>query len=103
MDGTLTISFPDGSTKTITTDREENITFPDRTTVKTRTNGDRIVHLPNGQKEEHTEDYKKRIYPDGTVKTVFADGRQITKLVDGRIRQKDCVGNTFQDHMGIVA
>ena len=98
VDGTLTISFIDGSTKIITTDGEENITFPDGTTVKTRPNGDRIVHLPNGQKEE----YKKRIYPDGTVKTVFADGRQITKLADGRIRQKDGLGNTFQDHREVV-
>ena len=34
VDGTLTISFIDGSTKIIATDGEENITFPDR-----RTNG----------------------------------------------------------------
>ena len=103
IDGTVTISFPDGSTKTISTNGVENITFPDGTKVKTHPNGDRTVNLPNGQIEEHTEEYKKRTYPDGTVKTVFADGRQHTRHSSGRVRLRDGKGNILQDQMELVS
>ena len=60
-------------------------------------NGDRVLHLPNGQVEEHTRQMKRRTYPDGTVKILHMDGRQETRYVGGRVRVKDSKGNLVKD------
>ena len=56
--GTLQISFADGSVKRIDTDGTENINFPDGTKVIVKANGDRTLLLPSGQKEIHTSNFK---------------------------------------------
>ena len=58
--GTLQISFADGSVKRIDTDGTENINFPDGTKVVVNANGERTLLLPSGQKEIHTTAYKVR-------------------------------------------
>ena len=56
--GTLQISFADGSVKRIDTDGTENINFPDGTKVIVKANGERTLLLPTGQKEIHTSTFK---------------------------------------------
>ena len=93
----MSISFPDGSTKTISTGGEETIQFIDGTVVKIQPNGDKLVHLPNGQTEEHTSLYRKRTYPDGTVKILHMDGRVETRFKEGRVKVKDARGIVIKD------
>ena len=57
-DGSLQISFPDGSIKKINADGAEDMSFPDGTKVEVKTNGDRTLYLANGQKEVHTSEFK---------------------------------------------
>lgn len=56
--GTLQISFADGSVKRIDTDGTENINFPDGTKVIVKSNGERTLLLPSGQKEIHASNFK---------------------------------------------
>ena len=62
--GTLQISFADGSVKRIDTDGTENINFPDGTKVIVKANGERTLLLPTGQKEIHTTTFKVRSISD---------------------------------------
>ena len=59
--GTLQISFADGSVKRIDVDGTENINFPDGTKAIIKSNDDKTLLLPNGQKETHTKGYKVNI------------------------------------------
>ena len=95
----MSISFPDGSTKTISTSREEMIKFSDGTVVKIQPNGDKLVSLPHGQIEEHTSQYRKRVYPDGIVKVLHMDGRVETRYKGGRVKVKDANGVVFEDKL----
>ena len=56
--GTLQISFADGSVKRIDVDGTENINFPDGTKAIITADGERTLILPNGQKEIHTNSCK---------------------------------------------
>ena len=98
----MSISFPDGSTKAISTNGEEMIKFCDGTVLKIQPNGDRLVNLPNGQTEEHTCLYRKRSYPDGTVKILHLDGRVETRYKGGRIKIKDTRGVVVEDNLSMV-
>ena len=95
----MSISFPDGSTKTISTSGEEMIKFCDGTVVKIQPNGDKLVSLPHGQIEEHTSQYRKRMYPDGTVKVLHVDGRVETRYKGGRVKVKDANGVVIEDNL----
>ncbi|VDM16645.1 unnamed protein product [Hydatigera taeniaeformis] len=75
----------------------EGSNLPDGMYVQVFANGDKIISLPNGQRELHCSKFKRRIYPDGTVKTVFKDGKQETRYASGRIRIKDSEGNLLVD------
>ncbi|KAL5111460.1 Centromere protein J [Taenia crassiceps] len=75
----------------------EESSLPDGMSVQMFSNGDKVISLPNGQRELHCAKFKRRIYPDGTVKTVFKDGRQETHYASGRIRIKDSEGNLLVD------
>ncbi|VDK39011.1 unnamed protein product [Taenia asiatica] len=108
-DGTAETTIPDGSEEIV--DKESVIcksaasqsvvveasNLPDGMSVQLFSNGDKIISLPNGQRELHCAKFKRRIYPDGTVKTVFKDGRQETRYASGRIRIKDNEGNLLVD------
>lgn len=59
--------------------------------------GERILLLPNGQKEIHSNSHKRREYPDGTVKIVFPDGSQETRYSNGRVRLKNKEGKLIMD------
>lgn len=63
---------------------------------------EKIIKLPNGQKEIHTADHKRREYPDGTVKIVYNDGRTETRYSNGRIRIKDKNGQLISDSQNTV-
>ena len=97
----MSVSFPDGSTKTISAGGEEKIKFIDGTVVKIQPNGDKLVHLPNGQTEEHTSLYRKRTYPDGTVKILHMDGRVETRYKEGRVKVKDTRGVVVEDTLSV--
>ncbi|KAM7540297.1 hypothetical protein Aperf_G00000023868 [Anoplocephala perfoliata] len=71
--------------------------FPDGMSVQIFSNGDKVISLPNGQRELHCSEFKRRTYPDGTVKTVFSDGHQETHYASGRVRIKDSEGNLLMD------
>ncbi|KAL5966649.1 Centromere protein J [Taenia solium] len=108
-DGTAETTIPDGTEEIV--DKEpvicksvarqsmvvEASNLPDGMSVQLFSNGDKIISLPNGQRELHCAKFKRRIYPDGTVKTVFKDGRQETRYASGRIRIKDNEGNLLVD------
>ena len=100
-DGSLSISFPDGSTKTVSAGGEEHVNFSDGTVVTIDPNGDKLVELPNGQTEEHTSLYRRRTYPDGTVKTLHLDGRLETRYKGGRVKVKDANGTLVLDNNGV--
>ena len=100
-DGYMSISFPDGSTKTISTGGEEMIKFSDGTVVKIQPNGDKLVNLPNGQTEEHSSLYRKRTYPDGTVKILHMDGKVETRYKGGRVKVKDARGIVVEDNLSV--
>jgi len=57
-DGSLEISFPDGSVKRVAADGAELMSFADGTKVEVDAEGDRTLHLANGEKEVHTSEYK---------------------------------------------
>ncbi len=65
--GTLQISFADGSVKRIDTDGTANINFPDGTKVVVKANGERTLLLPSGQKEIHTSTFKVKIQKQGRL------------------------------------
>ena len=93
----MSISFPDGSIKTISTSGEEMIKFCDGTVVKIQPNGDKLFSLPSGETEEHTSKYRKRMFPDGTVNVLHMDGMVETKYKGGRVKVKDANGVVIQD------
>ncbi|KAI4504669.1 hypothetical protein M0802_000219 [Mischocyttarus mexicanus] len=97
QNGMVQISFPDRSTQIIQVDGYEKWELPDGTIAETFANGEKIVILPNGQREIHTKDHKRREYPDGTVKLIYPDGIQETRYSNGRIRLKDQAGNLLMD------
>lgn len=57
-DGTVEVLFPDGAVKIVQADGMEKWSLPDGTAVQIFTNGDKILTLPNGQREIHTKDLK---------------------------------------------
>jgi len=57
-DGSLEISFPDGSVKSVSSDGQESMSFADGTRLEVGASGDRTLHLANGEKEVHTADFK---------------------------------------------
>lgn len=71
--------------------------YPDGTVSVEKRNKEKVITLPNGQKEIHTTSHKRREYPDGTIKTVYLDGRTETRYSNGRIRVKDKEGNLLSD------
>lgn len=98
--GKVEIYFPNGQVRvTNPGDRDvlEEWRYPDGTVVVETRNREKIINLPNGQKEIHTADHKRREYPDGTVKIVYSDGRTETCYSNGRIRIKDKDGNLISD------
>ena len=54
------MTFPNG---------EEKSVYADGTIVTLDKTGQRLILLPNGQREVHTSAFKRREYPDGTSKT----------------------------------
>jgi centromere protein J len=60
-DGSLEISFPDGSVKQVSSDGAELMSFADGTKVEVNCEGDRTLHLANGEREIHTTEYKVRM------------------------------------------
>ncbi|XP_017786938.1 PREDICTED: RING finger protein PFF0165c [Nicrophorus vespilloides] len=96
-DGSSEISFPDGSIKHTKSDGTENVVYPDGSVVTVNANKEKVLLLPNGQKEIHTKEHKRREYPDGTVKILYPDGLQETRYSNGRIRMKDKDGNLLMD------
>lgn len=58
QNGMLEISFPDGSIQIIQVDGYEKWKLPDGTIAETFANGEKVVILPNGQREVHTKDHK---------------------------------------------
>lgn len=102
-DGTVEVHFPNGSVR-ITNPyklKSDGITeewkYPDGTSVIQKTNGDKLLLLPNGQREVHTNGHKRREYPDGTVKIVYPDGSQESRYSNGRVRLKDKDGKLVMD------
>lgn len=78
-------------------DVQEEWRYPDGTQMVQMRNGEKVLSLPNGQREIHTAQHKRREYPDGTVKLVYADGSQETRYSNGRVRLKDKQGNLVMD------
>lgn len=95
--GSVNVTYPNGSKKHIYTDNSEEWIYPDGSTMKVNLNNDKILTLPNGQKEIHTKEHMRREYPDGTIKFVYPDGTQETRYSNGRIRLKDKSGNLVMD------
>lgn len=95
--GIVNITYPNGSKKIIYPDSSEEWIYPDGSTMKINLNNDKILTLPNGQKEVHTKEHMRREYPDGTIKFVYPDGTQETRYSNGRIRLKDKSGNLVMD------
>lgn len=75
--------------------------YPDGTIVLETKSKEKIIKMPNGQKEIHTVDDKRREYPDGTVKIMYADGRTETRYSNGRIRIKDKDGRLVSDSQNV--
>ncbi|KAI4454568.1 t complex protein 10 [Holotrichia oblita] len=96
-DGTTEVKFPNGVLRVAKRDGSETISYPDKTRVEIGVDGEKIIHLPNGQKEIHNSEHMRREYPDGTVKTLYPDGVQETRYCNGRIRIKDKSGNLLLD------
>lgn len=99
-DGRVEVHFPNGAVKLTNPadiENDEEWRYPDGTTASLKKTGEKILSLPNGQKEIHTNDHKRREYPDGTVKIVFLDGSQETRYSNGRVRLKDKDGNLVMD------
>ncbi|XP_011499924.1 PREDICTED: centromere protein J [Ceratosolen solmsi marchali] len=96
--GTIEVSFPDGSVKIVQTDGSEKWALRDGTIAETSADGEKILILPNGQREIHTKEHKRREYLDGTVKLIYPNGIQETRYANGRIRLKDKDGNLIMDN-----
>lgn len=101
--GKIEIYFPNGSIR-ITNPKDKIVAeewrYPDGTTVIEKRNKEKIISMPNGQKEIHSSEHKKLECPDGTIKFVYQDGRQETRYSNGRIRMKDKAGNLIMDTEG---
>uniref|UniRef100_A0A6P7GAM2 Centromere protein J isoform X1 n=1 Tax=Diabrotica virgifera virgifera TaxID=50390 RepID=A0A6P7GAM2_DIAVI len=87
IDGRILIKYPDGS---------EEINNPDGSRVVIRKE-EKIIYLPNGQREIETPQFKKREYPDGSFKIIFPDGTQQSRYANGRVRIKDMTGTLIMD------
>ncbi|KAJ8940913.1 hypothetical protein NQ318_017504 [Aromia moschata] len=96
-DGKSEITYPDGSFITRMPDGTEEVLYRDGSKLIKNLAGDRILLLPNGQKEIHTKEHKRREYPDGTVKILYPDGTQETRYASGRVRVKDSNGILIMD------
>lgn len=99
-DGRVEVHFPNGAVKFTNPadlENDEEWRYPDGTTAALKKTGEKILSLPNGQKEIHTNDHKRREYPDGTVKILYSDGSQETRYSNGRVRLKDKGGNLVSD------
>lgn len=57
-DGTVEVTFPDGSVQVVQANGTDKVSLPDGTVVETFVNGDKILNLPNGQREIHTKEHK---------------------------------------------
>lgn len=104
-DGRVEVHFSNGSIRISNpndTDVAEEWKYPDGTLVVQHVNGDKILSLPNGQREVHTAVHKRREYPDGTVKLVYPDGSQETRYSNGRVRLKDNTGHLVMDSENIL-
>lgn len=98
--GIVEVHYPNNSIKIVDPKdehKEEEWRFPDGTHLLQMRNGDKILSLPNGQKEIHNKLHKRREYPDGTVKIVYPDGSTETRYSNGRIRLKDKDGKLVMD------
>ena len=58
LNGTIEVSFPDGSVRILELDGTEKWTLPDGTLIQILTKGEKILTLPNGQCEIHTGTHK---------------------------------------------
>uniref|UniRef100_A0A1B6DP84 Centromere protein J C-terminal domain-containing protein n=1 Tax=Clastoptera arizonana TaxID=38151 RepID=A0A1B6DP84_9HEMI len=97
LDGLVEIFYPNGCIKRIYPNGSEECKYKDGTVLKVDIDKQKILILPNGQKEIHMKDHKRREYPDGTVKIVYLDGTQETRYSNGRIRLKDKNGILILD------
>lgn len=98
--GVVEVHYPNNSVKITDPNdehKQEEWRFPDGTHLVQMRNGDKILSLPNGQKEIHNRLHKRREYPDGTVKIVYPDGSTETRYSNGRVRLKDGQGKLVMD------
>ncbi|KAJ9600028.1 hypothetical protein L9F63_009692, partial [Diploptera punctata] len=97
-DGTKEVTYPNATVRTCFPDGREEWVFQDGLRVKVNTKlGEKVLLLPNGQREVHTREHMRREYPDGTVKFLYPDGMQETRYSNGRIRVKDKEGKLVMD------
>lgn len=68
--GTVEISFPDGSVRILESDGIEKWSLPDGTLIQILTNGEKILTLPNGQREVHTTTHK--VTHSNNIKNIFS-------------------------------
>ncbi|KAI8129076.1 hypothetical protein FF38_04604 [Lucilia cuprina] len=98
--GVIEVHYPNNSVKIMNPKdehKQEEWRFADGTHLVQMRNGDKILSLPNGQKEIHNKLHKRREYPDGTVKIVYPDGSTETRYSNGRVRLKDKDGKLVMD------
>jgi centromere protein J len=57
-DGTHEITFPDQTVKYLFPNGNEESIFPDGTILRIDKNGEKVLELPNGQREIHTSELK---------------------------------------------
>ena len=90
-DGTVTVHFANGDTKTNEGGRVVYYYAAAQTTHTTDPErGTETFEFPNGQTETHGRDGAKDIrFPDGTQKTVRADGTSRTRFPDGVVVESD--------------
>ncbi|KAF2882793.1 hypothetical protein ILUMI_23305 [Ignelater luminosus] len=100
--GHCEIHYPNGIIRQTHNDGTEEVRYPDGTIVTVNLEGERILLLPNGQKEIHTKEHKRREYPDGTIKILYPDGLQETRYANGRVRLKDKHGKLLMDSQNTV-
>lgn len=104
-DGKIEIYFPNGTVR-VTTPKDNDVAeewrYPDGTVVLEMKSKEKVIKMPNGQREIHTEDHKRREYPDGTVKIVYGDGRTETRYCNGRIRIKGSDGQLISDSLNVT-
>lgn len=95
-DGRVQVTAVDGTTLTTFRGGTQEINYPDGSKM-IKNKEEKIIFLPNGQKETHTPQFKKREYPDGTVKIIYPDGTQESRYANGRVRIKDELGTLIMD------